>query len=89
MERDYWKNMTDFTHKMATQIRDADPKNFTQQYTTRKRLEKQTNTDYPARGGEYGNYERFEKNEIGEEIEKGEDDYGKDQFFRNYNQMAR
>jgi len=53
------------------------------------RLQKQPNAAMPSRGNEYGNYERFEKNTISEEMDKGTTDMGRDTFMRNYNDMLR
>jgi len=38
---------------------------------------------------EYGNYEKYEKNAVVEEIEKGEDDTGIDKFHKNIVNMNR
>jgi hypothetical protein len=43
----------------------------------------------PKKGEEYGNYEKYEKNSITEENEKGEADWGTDPFLKNYNNMIR
>lgn len=43
----------------------------------------------PSRGNEYGNYERFEKNTITEEMDQGHEDNGHDTFMKNYNDMLR
>jgi len=43
----------------------------------------------PKRGGEYGNYERFAKNAVTEDLEKGEYDWGNDRFDVNYQNMIR
>lgn len=38
---------------------------------------------------DYGNYEKYEKNSVNEEVEKGERDYGHDTFWKNHSQMTR
>jgi hypothetical protein len=38
---------------------------------------------------EYGNYEKYEKNAIKEEVDPGHDDLGYDTFLRNYHDMMR
>jgi hypothetical protein len=43
----------------------------------------------PKKGEEYGNYERYEKNAVTEENDQGKDDWGDDNFLKNYNNMIR
>lgn len=38
---------------------------------------------------EYGNYEKYEKNSIEEEVEKGETDLGFDKFVKNNKDLQR
>jgi hypothetical protein len=43
----------------------------------------------PKKGEEYGNYERYQKNAVTEENDQGKDDWGDDNFLKNYNNMIR
>lgn len=38
---------------------------------------------------EYGNYDKYDKNAIKEEVDPGHNDLGYDTFLRNYNDMMR
>jgi hypothetical protein len=59
----------------------------------RLRLNREINFDDDFRKrfmtNEYGNYEKYEKNSVTEEVEKGEEDYGYDKFNKNYIEMMK
>jgi hypothetical protein len=59
----------------------------------RTRLEREVKFDDDFRKRfmtkEYGNYEKYENNNIEEEIETGKDDNGKDKYLENYYKMMR
>ena len=89
VEQDFWRKMTNTTKDMAKQLRETNPSTYTQAFTTRHRLSKDPLADMPKRGGEYGNYERFSKNSVTEDMERGELDWGNDKIDVNFQNMIR
>lgn len=67
--------------------------NNTKNYAMRLRLNRQIefSDDFRKRfmTREYGSYDKYEKNQISEEIEKGEQDTGLDNFLKNNKDMLR
>jgi hypothetical protein len=63
----------------------------TKNYVTRLRLNKQIDftEDFKTRfmTREYGNYDKYEKNSVSEDVEKGAYDDGTDNFHKNYLDM--
>ena len=53
------------------------------------RLRLQRDLSAPFKKDEYGDYDKYEKNSIEEKTDTGQDDYGNDTFYRNYNNMLR
>jgi hypothetical protein len=70
---------------------DRDLMNQTKNYTTRLRLNREIGftEDFRKRfmTKEYGNYEKYEKNTVKEETERGENDYGFDTIMKNDREM--
>jgi len=97
MEQNYWNQVRDFT-STAQDYFDVVGKNErdmmanTKNYTTRLRLNKEVNftEDFRKRflTKDYGNYEKYDKNSVVHETEKGENDRGFDRFFKNESEMT-
>lgn len=62
-------------------------------YITRLRLHKEVNFTDDFRKKhmtrDYGNYSKYEKNSIAEEVEKGQNDDGMDRFMKNSVEMMK
>jgi len=98
MEQGYWDKMRDMTDEAAGYFdvvgkSDRDMMNNTKNYTTRLRLNREVKftEDFRKRfmTREYGNYEKYEegKNSVDLEAEKGENDFGADNFMKNHRNM--
>lgn len=98
MEQDYWNNMRDFRDNIAdffSTVKDdeKDLMNTTKNLAQRMRLHRQIDftedfkKKYMTR--EYGNYDKYEANQITEELEKGDDDPGLDKFYKNNEDMLK
>ncbi len=63
----------------------------TQNYTNRMRLNRQIDFGEDFRKKfmtrDYGNYDKYEKNSIEEEVDRGETDVGIDNFYKNFREM--
>ena len=55
----------------------------------RMRLGRDLNAPFPKDGHEYGDYEKYEKNNVEVKTDRGENDFGDQTFFRNYQNMLR
>jgi hypothetical protein len=97
MEQDYWNNMKDMRDSASKYFQnmgngERDMINQSKNYAMRLRLSRDIEfTDdfrkkYMTR--EYGNYEKYEKNSIEEENERGENDDGSDRLLRNDREMT-
>lgn len=97
MEQDYWNQMKDFSDTSAKYFEvvskdEQDLMTNTKNYATRLRLKREIDftEDFRKRfmTRDYGNYEKYEKNKIEEEVERGENDTGLDTLLKNnYNLM--
>jgi hypothetical protein len=96
MEQDYWNKMKDMRDDASKYFQnmgngERDMINQSKNYAMRLRLNRDIEfTDdfrkkYMTR--EYGNYEKYEKNSIEEENERGENDDGSDRLLRNDREM--
>lgn len=94
MEQSYFDKMRDFTDEASEYFdvagkSDRDMMNNTKNYATRLRLKREVSfeSDFRKRfmTREYGNYDKYEegKNMITEMTERGQDDMGYDNFFKN------
>lgn len=77
------------TEDTARKLRETKPEVFTKEFAMRMRLRRDLNAPFPKAGHEYGDYEKYEKNNIEELNEKGLDDFGEDTFFKNYQNMLK
>jgi hypothetical protein len=88
--RDFTSTAQDYFDVVGKNERDmmANTKN----YTTRLRLNKEVNftEDFRKRflTKDYGNYEKYDKNSVVQETERGENDRGFDRFFKNESEMT-
>lgn len=98
MEQDYWDNVKNFRDKTADYFNvvsknEKDLMNQTKNFAQRVRLGRDIDftEDFRKRfmTRDYGNYEKYEKNTITEEVEKGSTDNGLDTFWKNNNEMLK
>jgi hypothetical protein len=53
------------------------------------RLQRDLNAPMTKDGHEYGDYEKYDKNNVEYKQEKGADDFGEGTFFRNYRNLLK
>ena len=92
MEQNYWDNVKHMRDD-ASQYFDTltqneqDVMQNTKNYELRLRMNREVShtEDFRKRfmTREYGNYEKYEKNTVTEEVERGQDDLGNDPLFKN------
>jgi hypothetical protein len=73
----------------ARKLRETKPEAFTKEFTTRMRLQRDLNAPMTKDGHEYGDYEKYDKNNVEYKQEKGSNDFGEGTFFRNYRNLLK
>lgn len=98
MEQDFWNQMKDLNSQSAEYFNvisknEKDMMNQSKNYMDRLRLnrEVQFTEDFRKKfmTKDYGNYEKYEKNSVEQELEKGDKDSGRDTFWKNHTNMVR
>lgn len=89
--RDMRDNMSNYFDVVSKNEKDM--MNTTKNMVQRTRLQRQVDytEDFRKRimTQEYGNYEKYEKNAVVQEVDRGEDDFGYDKFMINYHDMMK
>lgn len=98
MQQGYWDKMRDFTDSASDYFsvvskNEKDLMNTTKNLVMRTRMSREINFNEDFRKRfmtrDYGNYEKYDKNSIKEDKDRGEADFGEDMFLKNYHKMMK
>ena len=71
MQKDYWSSFEKVAEDTARKLRETKPEVFTKEFVNRMRLQRDLNAPMEKDGHEYGDYEKYDKNRVDVNIEKG------------------